>query len=183
MPTTLTRAAGDGVRLAEGHLQGREVKDRPDSVLLHHPVDRLGIGDVPLDPGHAREFFLLHQQARPAAARVEIERDGGHAGADEDRERPAPDTPAGAGHEHRSVEILFANGEAAVQRVHGFHLVMWGRLVSMPGLSHAMRIAANGASAVRACFHVLPVAIIAQLEGSACGRREDARKPVRGAET
>ena len=53
----------------------------------------------------------------------------------------------------------------------------------MRGLSHAMRIAANGASAVRVCNQVSPVAIIARLEESACGRREDARKPVRGAET
>ena len=60
---------------------------------------------------------------------------------------------------------------------------MWGRLVSMRGLSHAVRIAANGASAVRVCNQVSPVAIIARLEESACGRREDARKPVRGAET
>ena len=53
----------------------------------------------------------------------------------------------------------------------------------MRGLSHAMRIAANGASAVRVCFQVLPVAIIARLDESAWGRREDARKPVRGAES
>ena len=120
--------AGDGVRAAEGHLQRREMKDRANPVRRYRPVHGLVVGDVALFPGHPPSLLLRQEQARPVAARIEIEGDGGHACPYEDGERPAPDAPARAGHEHWSVEVLSAGGEALLQRVHDLSLLLWIRI-------------------------------------------------------
>ena len=79
VPTTFTARAERGVLAAERNLQGGEVDDVRDLVVVEHPAEVLGQRDVALDERDALELVRRHDLAQPTWVGADVEPD--HLGA------------------------------------------------------------------------------------------------------
>jgi len=90
---------GDGVGLAEGDLQGRQMDHRARTHRFENVDDGLALRDVAGAPRDLLQVALGDQEARSPFVLRQVERARRNAGAHEQREDPASDAAARAGDE------------------------------------------------------------------------------------
>jgi len=88
----------DGIGLAEGNLQGREMDHRARTHGLENLDDGLALGDVAGAPPDFFQVALGDEQARTPLVLRQVERARRNARAHEEREHPAADAAARARH-------------------------------------------------------------------------------------